>query len=60
MRGGARNGAGRKTVPDQLKRETVTVRLPRWMIDMMPKCGRGRLIENAINRYLLDSNQTNV
>jgi hypothetical protein len=33
MRGGRREGAGRKKKPDHLRRELVTIRLPQWIID---------------------------
>jgi len=32
MRGGKRTGAGRKKKPDHLRRELLTIRLPKWMI----------------------------
>ena len=46
MRGGRREGAGRKKKPDHLKREVVTIRLPRWMISQLKSKGEiGYLIE---------------
>jgi len=46
MRGGRRNGAGRKKKPDHLKRELVTIRLPQWMISQLKSKGEiGYLIE---------------
>lgn len=52
MRGGARKGAGRKAVPDQLKRETITIRLPRWLIEKLPADGRGDLITEAVAKHM--------
>jgi len=46
MRGGRREGAGRKKKPDHLKRELVTIRLPQWMISQLKSKGEiGYLIE---------------
>ena len=46
MRGGKRAGAGRRKKPDHLRRELVTIRLPRWMISQLKRKGElGYLIE---------------
>jgi len=46
MRGGRRDGAGRKKKPDHLKRELVRIRLPQWMISQLKSKGEiGYLIE---------------
>jgi len=49
MRGGKRAGAGRKKKPDHLRRELLTIRLPRWMISQLKnKCEIGYLIEDQL------------
>lgn len=49
MRGGRREGAGRKKKPDHLKRELVTIRLPQWMISQLKSKGEiGYLIESQL------------
>ena len=49
MRGGKRAGAGRKKKADHLKRELVTIRLPRWMISQLKSNGQiGYLIESQL------------
>ena len=46
MRGGRRTGAGRKKKPEHLRRELLTIRLPRWMISQLKRKGEiGYLIE---------------
>ena len=46
MRGGRRTGAGRKKKPEHLRRELLTIRLPRWMISQLKSKGElGYLIE---------------
>ena len=46
MRGGSREGAGRKKKPDHLRRIPVTIRLPKWMVSQIKKKGEiGYLIE---------------
>jgi len=46
MRGGRRTGAGRKKKPEHLRRESVTIRLPQWMISQLKRKGEiGYLIE---------------
>ena len=39
MRGGKRAGAGRKKKPDHLRRDLVTIRLPKWMIEQIKSKG---------------------
>lgn len=57
MRGGRRNGAGRKMKPDHLRRELVTIRLPQWMILQLKSNGEiGYLIEEQLAK----SNYVNV
>jgi len=49
MRGGRRTGAGRKKKPDHLRRELVTIRLPKWMILQIKSKGEiGYLIEDQL------------
>lgn len=51
MRGGRRPGAGRKKKPDHLRREMVTIRLPRWMLQQLKNKGEiGYLIEMILLR----------
>ncbi len=46
MQGGRRAGSGRKKKPDHLRRELVTIRLPKWMILQIKSKGEiGYLIE---------------
>lgn len=48
--GGKREGAGRPAAPDALKRKTVSVRLPQWLIEEIDQRGdkRGEQIEAAL------------
>lgn len=48
--GGKREGAGRKPAPDHLKRETCSVRLPRWLLEAVDEMegSRGELVERAL------------
>ena len=49
MRGGKRERAGRKRIPDHLRRERVSIRLPQWMISQLKDKGEiGYLIENEL------------
>ena len=49
MRGGKRVGAGRRKKPEHLRRELVTIRLPKWMILQLKKNGEiGYLIEDQL------------
>jgi hypothetical protein len=49
MQGGKRTGSGRKKKPTHLKRELVTIRLPKWMIEQIKAKGEmGYLIENQL------------
>jgi len=46
MHGGKRIGSGRKKAPDHLRRELVTIRLPKWMILQLKSEGEiGCIIE---------------
>ena len=51
-RGGRRLGAGRKPVPKELKKEPISIKLPRWLIDWMDtqEESRPKLIEEALRR----------
>ena len=51
MRGGKREGAGRKKLEVSVKRNPVTIRLPQHMIDGLDEMegSRTELIESAIN-----------
>lgn len=51
-RGGVRLGAGRKPVPPGLKKEPISIKLPKWLIDWMDaqKESRPILIEEALRR----------
>jgi hypothetical protein len=50
MRGGKREGAGRKKLPVSEKRNAVTIRLPQYLIDELDKLhgSRTELIERAL------------
>jgi len=49
VKGGKREGAGRKKNPDHLKRDLVTIRLPRWMLSQIRRERElGRLIEETL------------
>jgi hypothetical protein len=49
MRGGKRDGAGRKKKPVHLRRELVTIRLPQWMILQLKSIGAiGYVIEDHL------------
>ncbi|MBW2709494.1 MAG: hypothetical protein J7K96_01345 [Desulfobacteraceae bacterium] len=49
MRGGKRVGAGRRKKPEHLRRELLTIRLPKWMILQLKKNGEiGYLIEDQL------------
>ena len=51
MRGGKRAGAGRKKLPDHLRRELLTIRLPQWMISQLKGKGEiGIVIEYQLCR----------
>ena len=59
-RGGSRKGAGRKSVPEHLKRERITIRLPIWLIGWLKRhTNQGKAIEEALIKYYkLVSNKT--
>lgn len=48
--GGKRKGAGRPAAPDALKRNTMPVRLPQWLIDEVDNRpgSRGEQVEAAL------------
>lgn len=50
MRGGKREGSGRKPVPDQLRKEQIGLKLPRWLIDWLDTRPESRAvaIEHAL------------
>jgi len=49
MHGGKRAGSGRKKSASHLRREMVTIRLPRWLILQLKKEGEmGYIIENQL------------
>ncbi len=51
MRGGKRAGAGRKKKPEHLKREILTIRLPKWMIEQIKSKGEiGYMIEYQLGK----------
>ncbi len=52
MSGGAREGAGRKPAPPMLKKEPISLKLPRWLIEWMDDQPESRavLIEEAMKR----------
>ncbi len=51
MRGGKRAGAGRKKLPDHLRRDLLTIRLPQWMISQLKAKGEiGYVIELQLGR----------
>lgn len=52
MSGGKREGAGRQPAPPLLKKEPISVKLPKWLIDWMREQPESRavLIEEALKR----------
>ena len=51
MRGGKRTGSGRKKKPEHLKRELLTIRLPKWMIEQIKSKGEiGYVIEYQLGK----------
>jgi len=51
MRGGRREGAGRKKRPKHLKRNLITIRLPQWMILQLKNKGElGYEIEYQLSK----------
>ena len=52
MRGGSREGAGAPKKPPELKKEPISLKLPRWLIDWMDDQPESRavLIEEALKR----------
>ena len=51
-RGGKCLGAGRKPMPKELKKQPISTKLPRWLIDWMDtqEESRPKLIEEALRR----------
>ena len=52
-RGGNRSGAGRPPAPPLLKKESIHIKLPKWLIlwmDDQPGMNRAVLIENALKK----------
>ena len=52
MIGGKREGAGRPPAPPMLKKEPISLKLPRWLIDWMDAQPESRavLIEEALSK----------
>lgn len=52
-RGGARLGAGRKPVEPELKKEPISIKLPKWLIEWMDTQHHSRpnLIEDAMRQH---------
>ena len=51
MRGGKRIRSGRKKKPEHLKRELLTIRLPKWMIEQIKSKGEiGYVIEYQLGK----------
>ena len=52
MRGGSREGAGAPKKPPALKKESINVKLPKWLIGWMDNQPESRavLIEEALKR----------
>lgn len=50
--GGKREGAGRKLMPERLKKRPISLKLPGWLIDWMDQQDESRavLIEQALRR----------
>ncbi len=52
MRGGKRSGAGRKKLQSHLRRELLTIRLPKWMISQLKAKGQiGYVIELQLTAH---------
>lgn len=52
MKGGKREGSGRKPSPNNYKREMLAIRLPKWLINWLKeKKDQGRTIEKALKEY---------
>lgn len=49
----------RKRLPEDLRREHVGIRLPKWMITKIDKLGsRSEIIEKAVHKYLENEEKT--
>ena len=52
MKEGKRRKAGRKPLPDHLRRVQENIRIPRWFRDWLRKRGnKGKLIEEALIKH---------
>lgn len=53
MSGGKREGSGRKPSPPALKKEPISVKLPKWLLEWMDTQPESRavLIEDALKRW---------
>jgi hypothetical protein len=52
MRGGKRQGAGRKKKPEYLRRKVISIRLPQWMISQLKEKGQiGYMIESELAKH---------
>ncbi len=49
--GGKRKNAGRKPLPDSVRRVSLSIRLHPELAGKLPKRGKGRLIEAALVLY---------
>jgi hypothetical protein len=46
---------GRRPLPDRERREPVTIRLPKWMLEKLKKKGKiSRIIEEMVKKSLKD------
>ena len=52
MSGGKREGAGRPPAPPMLKKEQISVKIPKWLIEWMDEQPESRavLIDDAISK----------
>lgn len=50
--GGKREGAGRKLLPERIKKRPISIKLPGWLVDWMDQQNESRavLIEQALRR----------
>lgn len=51
--GGNRKGAGRPAAPSHLKRNTMPIRIPQWLIDEIDDMNgsRGEVVEKALINF---------
>ena len=52
-KGGKREGAGRKKKPDHLRRDHISIRLPKWMLNQLRNRGE---VGYQIEEQLLKAN----